>query len=225
VDEYTPADLTTLQNAGMAILPEQGTAPLGPQEFRGLPFLIGANPERCFVAFGDELQSVPLSIPVEERVFSVVVAHRLLTSGILAGGPVGDPVADYLFIYESGERARVTIRARFEIAEVPTAWGQLPFRAVPDQQDSLPPRETVRLVEAGLRQTEVNEGAAHGYYLWAWQNPRPMDLLVRIMVVPAGPRFLIAGATVGHIDEHPFVRSGARAKDHDHRSRGGSEAV
>ena len=173
MDEYTPLDLVAFHNAGLALLGEQGTAPIGPQQFRGLPFLVGTNPEHCFVAFGEGLQHAPLSIPIEESAWSVIVAHRLLASGISAGGPVGEPIADYVFTYQSGDEVRVTIRDRFEITEIPTAWGQLPFRAVPDQSDSLPARDAGRFDQAGERQAEANQAEPRGYYLWAWQNPRP----------------------------------------------------
>jgi hypothetical protein len=210
MDEYIPIDLTAHHNAGVTLLGEQRTAPLGTQHFRGLPFLVGANPVQCFIAFGGELERAPLSIPLGERASSVIIAHRLLASGILAGGSVGEAVADYVFAYQSGEQARVTIRDRFEIAEIPTAWGQLPFLAVPDQHDSLPPRETGRFAEAGLRQTAVSEAAARGYYLWAWRNLRPEDPLTTLRIVPAGPPFLIAGVTLGWTEEYPFVRTGAQ---------------
>src|SRR6266581_519031 len=210
MDEYTPLNLNAFHNAGLALLGEQGTAPIGPQQFRGLPFLAGTDPQRCFVAFGDGLQSAPLSIPIDESARSVIVAHRLLASGISSGGPAGEPIADYVFTYRNGDEERMTIRDRFEIAEIPTAWGQLPFRAVPDQSDSLPARYEGRFDEAGERQAEVNQAAARGYYLCAWQNPHPEQALAVLTVIPAGPRFLVAGITMGHCDEYPFVRSGAR---------------
>src|SRR6266699_3045069 len=205
--EYTPLDLKAFHNAGLALLGEQWTAPIGPQQFRGLPFLVGTNPEHCFVAFGEGLQHAPLSIPIDARVWSVIVAHRLLEFGISTGGPVGEHIADYVFTYQNGEEVRVTIRDRFEVAEIPTAWGQLPFRAVPDQSDSLPARDVGRFDESGERQAEVIQAAASGYYLWAWQNPRPEQPLASLTVIPAVPRFLIAGVTLGHSDEYPFVRS------------------
>src|SRR6266404_4295749 len=90
MDEYTPLNLNAFHNAGLALLGEQGTAPIGPQQFRGLPFLAGTDPQRCFVAFGDGLQSAPLSIPIDESARSVIVAHRLLASGISSGGPAGE---------------------------------------------------------------------------------------------------------------------------------------
>src|SRR5205807_4508971 len=114
------------------------------------------------------------------------------------GGPVGDPIADYVFTYLNGDEVRVTIRDRFEIAEIPTACGQLTFRAVPDQSDSLPPRDIGRFDETGERQAEVNQAIARGYYLWAWQNPRPEQPLAVLTIIPAGPCFHIPGMTPGH---------------------------
>jgi hypothetical protein len=210
MDEYTPIDLIAFHNAGLSLFGEQGTAPIGPQQFRGLPFLVGAKPELCFVAFGEGLQYAPLSIPINESVWSIIVAHRLLASGISAGGPVGELIAEYVFTYQSGDEIRVPIRDRFEITEIPTAWGQLPFRAVPDQSDSLPERYKGRFDESGWRQAEVNQAEPRGYYLWAWQNPQPEQPLAALTVIPRGPHFLIAGVTLGHSDEYPFVRSGAR---------------
>jgi hypothetical protein len=208
--EYTAVDLTAFHNAGLALLGNQGPVPLGLQQFRGLPFLVGTDPQRCFVAFGEGLQNAPLSVPINVSARSVIVAHRLLASDISTGGPVGVPIAEYVFTSQSGEEERVTICDRFEIAEIPTAWGQLPFRAVPDQSDNLPARYIGRFDETGERQTEANQAAAHGYYLWAWQNPHPERPLAALTVIPSGPRFLIAGVTLGHTDEYPFVRSGAR---------------
>src|SRR5712691_3445087 len=101
MDEYTPLDLKAFYNAGLALLGEQGTVSIGPQQFRGLPFLVGADPEHCFVAFGEGLQNAPLNIPIGEHAQSVIVAHRLLMSGISAGGPVGEPIADYVFTYQN----------------------------------------------------------------------------------------------------------------------------
>jgi hypothetical protein len=131
MDEYTPLDLKAFYNAGVALLAERGTAPLGPQQFRGLPFLVGTDPRCCFLALGEGWQHAPLSIPIAQCAQSVIVAHRLLASGISAGGPVGQPIAEYVFTYQNGDRVPVPIRDRFEITEVPTAWGQLPSAPSP----------------------------------------------------------------------------------------------
>src|SRR5439155_1501174 len=155
-------------------------------------------------------QNAPLRIPIAGPAQSVIVAHRLLASGVSTGGPVGEPIAGYVFAYQNGDEEHIPIRDRFEIAEIPTAWGQLPFRAVPDQSDSLPAREVGRFDESGERQAEVNQAELRGYYLWAWQNPHPEQPLAPLSVIPAGPCFLIAGVTLGYSDEYPFVRSGAR---------------
>ncbi len=102
MDDYTPLNLKAFYNAGIALLAEQGAVPIGPQQFRGLPFLVGTDPQHCFIAFGDGWQNVPLSIPIAESAQSVIVAHRLLASGITGGGPVGVPIADYVFVYQNG---------------------------------------------------------------------------------------------------------------------------
>ena len=80
MDEYTPIDLKAFHNAGLELLGEQGTALIGPQEFRGLPFLVGTNPRHCFVAFGEGLQPAPLSIPIDQSAQSVIVAMAPLAT-------------------------------------------------------------------------------------------------------------------------------------------------
>ncbi|MGH2346206.1 MAG: hypothetical protein ACRDG4_13350, partial [Chloroflexota bacterium] len=210
MDDYTTLQLAHCRNAGLAVLGAAGTAPIGAQRFRGLPFLIGEDPDRCFVAFGDGVRSEPLTIPINGVARSLVVAHRLLDSRILEGGPLGEPIAEYVFQYRNGDEARLPIRDRFEIGALPTEWGQLPFRAVPDRGDSLPARYEGRFDQAGARQMEARQASPLGYYLWAWINPQPTEPLASLTIIPAGPRFLIAAVTLGQADEHPFVRGGAR---------------
>src|SRR5262249_23493476 len=156
MDAYSPLDLAEFYNAGIALLDDKAEAPIGPQEFRGLPFLIGDDPARCFVACGEGLRDTPLTLPLGGVAWSVIVAHRLLDSRIEQGTPVGEHIADYVFTYADGSTERVPIRDRFEIAEVPTGWGQLPFRAVPDQNDALPSRYEGRFENTGERQTEAD---------------------------------------------------------------------
>jgi hypothetical protein len=88
--DYTPIDLTAFHNAELTFLGEQGIAPIGLQQFRGLPFLVGTNPHHCFVAFGNGLQEAPLSIHSEVSVGSVIVAHRLLNDIKRLQAKVGD---------------------------------------------------------------------------------------------------------------------------------------
>ncbi len=210
MDEYTPLRLTDYWNAGMGHLGNAGPVSIGAQRFRGLPFLIGEDPERCFVAFGEGLCREPINIPINQTAHSVIVAHRLLESMLLEGGPIGEPIAEYVFAYQDGDTARVPIRDRFEIGVVPMEWGQSPFAAVPDQSDSLPLRYDGRFDQAGQRQTEAIQARPASYFLWAWRNPSPARPLAALTIIPAEPRFVIAAVTLGHTSEYPFVRSGAR---------------
>ncbi len=54
------------------------------------------------------------------------------------------------------------------------------------------------------------QGSPLGYYLWAWENPRPEDIIESIEIEPGDRNFLIAAITLGHLDEFPFVRQGRR---------------
>ena len=166
MDEYTPIDLKAFHNAGLELLGEQGTALIGPQEFRGLPFLVGTNPLQCFVAFGEGLQPASLSIPIDQSAQSVIVAHRLLVSGITAGDPVGEHIADYVFTYQNGDEERVTMRDRFEITEIPTSWGQLPFSAVPDQSSAITNAIAANFISS-------SDGRQHSAKWSAWHLQRP----------------------------------------------------
>lgn len=211
--DYLPLDLQEYWNAGVELLGLAiGSAgpPLGEQQLRGLPFRLGADPERCFVALGRGARPTALTIPVDQLARGVVFAHRLLESDILNGGLPGETVAEYVFRYADGSEARAPIRDRFEVAVVPTGWGQLPFQAVPDQNDRLPPRYEGRFSAAGYRQTEASQAAPRGYFLWVWTNPRPDALLAAIVLESHGSPLVVGGITLSQVDEYPFVRSGAR---------------
>ncbi|MGN6672572.1 MAG: CehA/McbA family metallohydrolase, partial [Thermomicrobiales bacterium] len=64
--------------------------------------------------------------------------------------------------------------------------------------------------QAGYRQTEARQGQPRDYVLWTWMNPHPDQPLAAMEIVPRGPRFIIAAITLGHLDEAPFPRTGAR---------------
>ena len=203
--DYETLDLTALRDAPASLLDEG--APLGAQTFLGLPFAVGEG-ERAFVGFGAGLGGAR-SIPVGRCARTVLVAHRLLESRILEGGPVGVVVAEYAFRLADGREHAVPIRERFEI-QMPLVWGQLPFRAVPDLPDGVAPRYEGHFGHAGRRQTGVSQAAPRGYYLWCWTNPTPDVPIVAIEVRPRGPRFLVAAVTLGHVDEQPLRRGGAQ---------------
>ena len=218
--EYEPLDLSPWCNAGLEALGEGEEAPIGRQTFRGLPFLVGGDTldsGRCFVALNGSSDSV--TIPVGQSAHNIIFAHRLLESKILEGGMVGIRVAEYLVRYAGGEEVRLPVRDRFEIGSFSTdpeeALGAIillraPLGALGNQKDSLPPRNAGSWEEAGRRQTELEFYPPQSYYLWAWPNPRPDTAVESVEILPKGPRFIVAAITLGHLDEHPFVRQGRR---------------
>ncbi len=213
VAEYEPLDISALCNTGIDVLDGQPGAPMGPQSFRGLPFLIGGDPRACFVGLGRGLRAEGLIIPLGRTARCVIVAHRLLASEIENGGMVGEPVAEYVFHLAGGEALRVAIRERFQITHTPPSMWVLPvmpFEAVYSENYRLHPRYEGPWDEAGARQLEIVANNVTPYYLWAWTNPHPDRAIASLEVVPLGPRFVIAALTLGHLDEHPFVRTPQR---------------
>ncbi|CAN5313071.1 hypothetical protein BH20ACT13_BH20ACT13_18370 [soil metagenome] len=210
--DYLPIDLDGARNAGVTVLGDSNEPPLGDQQVHGLPFAVGSDRARCFVATGgDVLSAVEIDIGHPAR--RVLVLHRLLESSLLEGGPVGVHVADYVFGYADGGEERVAIRERFEIGIVrpPRAhgdiatYGHVPFRAFPDRPPALRAQSESPYEPPGFRQPQPV-----GYYLFAWANPHPARPLATLMVVPKGPRFVIAAITLGQRDEDPLPRQPAR---------------
>ncbi len=212
MSEYQPIDISSYCSAGAEVLNASQQLLVGEQTFHGLPFLIGAKDGdgsgNCFAAFDGA--SEELTIPISQTARTVLVAHALLDSDLLTGGAMGKVVAEYLFHFQDGEEACVPIRERFEIGVVPCGWGQWTFHCVPDQKNTIQPRYEGQWGMSGFRQTESNQGSPHAYYLWAWENPRPDAVIQSLKIVPTGHRFLIAGITLGHVKENPFVRQGKR---------------
>ena len=213
MQDYQPLDLSPLCNVGTAVLGENTSPAIGSQTFHGLPFQIGPSAEdasNLFLGFGNEINTDPIVVPLNAAPKRLIVAHRLLESKIFEGDPVGRLIAHYIFRYADGEEVSVPIRERFEIAVVPPGWGQLPFLAWPDRKDGLPSRYEGNWGAAGNRQTEVKQALPANYYLWVWENPKPSQVLESIEIVPEGPRFIVAGVTLGHLDEDPIPRSATR---------------
>ncbi|MDE0503836.1 MAG: hypothetical protein OXI86_07130, partial [Candidatus Poribacteria bacterium] len=208
--DYQPLDLSALCNAGLDILNEEASVSIGEQTLRGLPFLVGSSDseraDNCFIGFDAKGESV--TIPINRSARRVIIAHALLESELSEGGALAKPIADYVFRVSGGDEIRVPIRERFEIA-IPT-FGGLPFRALSDQLDSLYPRDEGRWEDMGRRQTEAAQGRSRGLFLWSWENPQPDSVIESLEIVPGGTRFIVAAITLGHADEHPFVRQGRR---------------
>jgi hypothetical protein len=194
------------------VLPEQAEAPAGRQIFHGIPFQIGSaasDADACFLRLAGGDPSVAVDVG-DLTARHLLFAHRQLESRLMEGGPLGETVAHYTICYADGGSERLPVRERFEIATVPTAWGQLPFLAVPDQPDSLPPRYEGPWGDAGVRLTEAYQARSHAYFLWAWPNPYPERPIRSIAIEPTGPAFLLAAVTLGHLEEEPFCRTAAR---------------
>jgi hypothetical protein len=207
--DYQPLDLSAWCNAGVELLGEGHQLRSGLQSLRGLPFMVGAEgSDSCYIALDGSSRRV--TIPIGGPARRVIFAHRLLESDLPDGGMPGRVVAEYVFRLAGRDELRVPIRERFEIEMVGSGWGNVPFLAVSDQHDRLPHRYEGRWDQVGLRQTEAFRGGTDRYSLWVWANPRPDQVIEFVEIVPHGPRFMIAAITLGHLEEHPFVRQGRR---------------
>ena len=211
--DYQPVDISRWCNAGVEALGEEEDAAVGRQTFRGLPFQVGGDDGGpCLIVLDGSAESV--TVPINERARRVLVAHRLLETALADAGPLGVKVAEYVFHLSGGGEERVSIRERFEIAALPAGGVPgtpgMPFRAVTDQKARLLPRYEGRWDQIGRRQMEAAQATPRWYFLWAWENPKPELAIESLEIVPAGPRFIVAAVTLGHVDEHPFARQGRR---------------
>jgi hypothetical protein len=203
---YQPVDLSAYCTGGPELSGAEPDVPLGHQTMQGIPFLV-AEGSRTFIAFGPGLPASPVQVAIGATAHTVVIAHRLFDSRLMAGGPVGTHVATYVFRLADSSEHAVPIRERFEITDLST-FGQLPFLALPDQNQATRSRWSGPWSEAGYRQTEVIQGWPRRYCLWRWINPTPEVAIDSIEIVPAGPRFLVAAVTLGQVAEDPFARQG-----------------
>lgn len=209
MSDYKPLDLNSVYNSGTTFIGADAQPRIGDQQFHGLPFSIGADSGRCFIGF-DSDQRDPVTIAVDDTAHNILFANTLLESEVLAGEPVGRVLATCIIQYVGGEAVRVPVRERFEVSVIPTAWGQWPFLAVPDQKEQVLDRYGGVWDGAGRRQTEVNYAHQHDYYLWAWKNPQPERVIESVTIEPGERKFLVAAITLGQVDETPFFRQGRR---------------
>ena len=139
MSDYDPLDISQFCNVGTDILRgapgdprffallDDIEAPVGHQTFQGLPFIIGAEDgsrERSFIKFSSETSGV--SIPVNKPANNIIFAHRLLESDLYVGGPLGKPIAEYVFHLENNSQIRVPIREKFEISSI-MGFGGTPY--------------------------------------------------------------------------------------------------
>ena len=205
MQDYQPISLTDLCNVGTEIIGVNAAANVGQQTFHGLPFNISEG-EKCFLGFGEDVNTNPIQIPVNATPKRVIIAHRLLESRIHEGEPIGKLIADYVFYYANGHSMKVPIRERFEIGSIPQGWGQQTFIAIPDQKEGLISRHQGHWGSAGNRQTEATQTVPRNYYLWIWKNPNPDVEITSIEIQPQERKFIVAAITLGYLDEDPIPR-------------------
>lgn len=182
--------------------------PAGHQTLRGLPFRIGKESDKTshFVGFGKGGHREPIEVPLACSAQWLIFAHRLSESHIYDGDPVGKLVATYRICYNNQEVEEIQIRERFEISVVPPDWGQLPLLAMPDNYETLFPREDGSWDLAGQRQRESIHAWPRWFVLWAWQNPYPENDIASLIVAPGGPKFIIGGISISNLEEDPLGR-------------------
>ena len=203
--DYEPLDLSAYCNAGTSLL-NVGEPRLGEQLWRGLPFRVADDPERCCIVPSGS----PVRVDVHRPARHVVIAHRQLAAPASDIEGTGGVVAEYRFHLHGGTTISVPVRQRFEIAVVPSGWGLLPFLAVPDQADGLQPRWEGPFGMTGWRQCESTQASAQEYYLWSWANPEPDLALDAIELVPRSQPIAVGAITLSRAEEHPFVRTPRR---------------
>jgi hypothetical protein len=209
--EYEPIDLSGQLNAGVQIL-DGSVAPLiGARELRGIPFAIGGDPSRCFIATGLWMNG-PVTVPVGGRASRLIFAHRLFdprpADGTASDGELGGVVARYLVRLASGATIEIPIREHFEVANVPSR--RKLFLAVDDGPPWLAPRHEGRWLDQFARREEIHLAGTRDYYLWDWINPEPATLIDAITLEPRGRRYLVAGITRSATAESPFPRDPAK---------------
>jgi hypothetical protein len=209
--DYRPVLLSRWCNAGQDVLPRP--APVGRLTMRGLPFVIGDpdapdSPPFIVVRAGGD----GVTVPIGQTAYSIVVAHRQLERVEADGAGAGTPVARYVFTLRGGRRIESEIRERFEVHTIGSeGWSQdSPFLAASDLAAEPFDRTRGSWEWTGVRQTEVRTGLPQAFYLWAWINPEPSEPVESLEVVPLAGRVLVAGVTLGHVEEHPLSRSRGR---------------
>jgi hypothetical protein len=210
--DYQPVPLSDRCNAGPEVFPDVRAAPIGHRTVQGLPFVIGdpeapSSPRFIVVQSGGDA----VTVPIGRTARNIVIAHRQLERVKADGSGLGTPVVRYVFRLRGGRRLESEIRERYEIHTIGSdGWSQdPPFLAVSDVAAEPFDRTCGAWEWAGARQTEVRTGLPQAFYLWAWRNPEPCEPVESLEIVPLAGRVLVAGITLGHLDEHPLARSPA----------------
>jgi hypothetical protein len=216
MSDYQAVDLSVHTNAGPDVIRSRSTPVVGDVFFRGIPFSIGAKgAEHPYVLFGAGGMEAPVHLAFDRPARTILVAHLLLESQAPTNRPFGSQVAEYVVELEGGERIVLPVREDFDISalvppETPEdealGWYAMDaFLAPWNQAPDLMARRSGPWEQTGYRQTEV-AGSATDYRLWWWRDTegrRAQGLVIR----PASRPFLVAGVTIGDLDEDPVVRT------------------
>lgn len=229
--KFTPVNLDSFFNidrAGDGWHPAIGwrfsTLPHGKQNFRGIPFELGSEIGKCWVAI--EENNNRIEIPLSGTASYVIFLHfcdlvkgdqqnSWVTSDNEIGfhARAGEILANYTLCYQNGEDFTTSIRRRFEIEQALRVWGQDAFAALPHQGfRPVSPKETSPQGKWGFYQQGVTIDllpTSLRYWIYALKNPyskMPLSAL-RISATGVG-KVVIAGITMYHGKDHP-LRYGA----------------
>jgi len=205
MQDYEPVDLSAYWNVDSSFAGPYIDPPVGTQSFRGLPFQIGdGSGGNCLIGFSGTGGSDPsVEVAVGKSAHTIVFAHTLLETKIPEGENIGHVVAEYVVRLADGTAHRIPVRERFEIVSIPVGWGMHAFLAQPDTIDFNMPRVDGSFHVSGRRQSEAIQGTPQAYALFAWRNPAPAQIIQTVRLEPRDRKFMVAGITLGHVDEDP----------------------
>lgn len=134
-------------------------------------------------------------------------------------GLLGEPVADYVFLYADGEEVRHAVRRRYEVNLFQRPWGESSFACVAHTKPyTLYPlsRQPVQEIPFdpgqhfvwGTTQTRVAQVDLTPWtnWVWAWENPRPNRALAGVRIEPRTEQgvVLVFAVTAGRTISLPY---------------------
>jgi len=199
--------------------------PAGNQNFRGIPFQLGAEDvaaKRWIVlsTHASGSSTAKLEIPLKKAAAYVCVAafcdwdkNDPPPPGKDYAEEIGKGLGDLQLVYEDGSAKSVPLRRRFEVNPPRVPWGHLPFTALSHQldgprklTDSLANGKEWGFLQTATRDGGYGEGAPLGT-LWvcALANPEPARTLqaLRLRAASDDP-LVICGITLFHGQEDPL---------------------
>jgi hypothetical protein len=208
LDKFTPVDLSSYFTASPSDFGSREKAkmlgdssekdglirtPSGRQDFRGIPFLLGAEglQSKSWIVLSRHAQrwtAETVDIAVNQKAGSLCLAqfcdwdpNETPTTDQEACEQVGQRLADVVFVFEDGREEALPIRRRFEVNAPWVEWGHLSFAALAHTAD------TARQLTDPLRNAtgwgNLQQGLTDNSYstplVWisALANPYPDQLI------------------------------------------------